>query len=198
MRKVRFKLLNQSTLITVETDARTFGELKEVVTANKDLNQVIKFGNNQFIDRDTQHSFGQLDNAILPVTDCILFIFPLKTDSGCNIPTAEDVKNMSYKELRTLGSTLNKENGANIDLSGKRDDICERILDFVENGENCCNNDDEEPGTVEYWCNEILYAVNQLKKLPFNTVVSEEPVAIKVTLAQLEEEALNLQKNLKK
>ena len=120
MRKISFKLLTQNQLVSIDTNARTFGELKEAVS-NSGLEGVVTFGDNQFLERVTKASFGQIDEALLPQGDCIFFVLPLKTKSG------SDLDNMSYQELRSYGSFLNKTEDAGINLHGKREDVLEAV-----------------------------------------------------------------------
>lgn len=196
MRKIKFKLLTRTELVTVETDARTFGQLKTQITANKELNALIQFGNNQFIERDTKVAYGALEDALLPVGDCFMFVIPMKTKSGCDLPSVDSLEEMGYSELRSLGSKLNKENGATIDLSGKRVDILDRIAIWLED-----NNPEVDSGNLGELADDIMENANaiiesaaELKKMKLSA--AEEPVALKITLTQLQKEAEELKKLL--
>ncbi len=196
MRKIKFKLLTRTELVTVETDARTFGQLKTQITANKELNALIQFGNNQFIERDTKVAYGALEDALLPVGDCFMFVIPMKTKSGCDLPSVDSLEEMGYSELRSLGSKLNKENGATIDLSGKRVDILARIATWLEdnNPEVDSSNLGELADDIMENANAIIESAAELKKMKLSA--AEEPVALKITLTQLQKEAEELKKLL--
>lgn len=196
MRKIKFKLLTRTELVTVETDARTFGQLKTQITANKELNALIQFGNNQFIERDTKVAYGALEDALLPVGDCFMFVVPMKTKSGCDLPSVDSLEEMGYSELRYLGSKLNKENGAAIDLSGKRVDILDRITTWLEDNtpEVDSSNLGELADDIMENANAIIESAAELKKMKLS--VAEEPVALKITLTQLQKEAEELKKLL--
>jgi hypothetical protein len=196
MRKIKFKLLTRTELVTVETDARTFGQLKTQITANKELNALIQFGNNQFIERDTKVAYGALEDALLPVGDCFMFVIPMKTKSGCDLPSVDALEEMGYSELRSLGSKLNKENGATIDLSGKRVDILDRIAIWLEdnNPEVDSSNLGELADDIMENANAIIESAAELKKMKLSA--AEEPVALKITLTQLQKEAEELKKLL--
>lgn len=196
MRKIKFKLLTRTELVTVETDARTFGQLKTQITANKELKALIQFGNNQFIERDTKVAYGALEDALLPVGDCFMFVIPMKTKSGCDLPSVDSLEEMGYSELRSLGSKLNKENGAAIDLSGKRVDILDRIATWLEdnNPEVDSSNLGELADDIMENANAIIESAAELKKMKLSA--AEEPVALKITLTQLQKEAEELKKLL--
>ena len=196
MRKIKFKLLTRTELVAVETDARTFGQLKTQITANKELDALIQFGNNQFIERDTKVAYGALEDALLPVGDCFMFVIPMKTKSGCDLPSVDSLGEMGYSELRSLGSKLNKENDAAIDLSGKRVDILDRIATWLEdnNPEVDSSNLGELADDIMENANAIIESAAELKKMKLSA--AEEPVALKITLTQLQKEAEELKKLL--
>ena len=191
MRKIKFKLNTQTNLEVIETNARTFGELKAEMSKHSVLGTV-NFGNSQLIERDTKVMYGAIDDAILPAVDCIMFVTPVKTNSGCDVPSEADLLEMGYMELRSLGSKLNKEANAGINLQGKRYDILERIL-----GYRASLNEVELTLVDEayYHLNELKSIIAELSKV---TKTPEEPTAIKVTLSQLEEEAKQLAELFKK
>ena len=77
-RVVKLKLMTQQSLVVIETGVRTFEEFKalpEVVAMNLQWDQIA------LIDRATRNTIS-LDWALLPNTDCILFVQPMKTKSG--------------------------------------------------------------------------------------------------------------------
>ena len=103
---------------------------------------------------------------------------------------------MGYSELRSLGSKLNKENGAAIDLSGKRVDILDRIATWLEdnNPEVDSSNLGELADDIMENANAIIESAAELKKMKLSA--AEEPVALKITLTQLQKEAEELKKLL--
>ena len=101
MRKISFKLLTQAQLEVLETSARTLGELKAEISRNQRLRGKIAFGEVQLIERETKATFGDIDDAILPATDCIMFVVPRKTKSG-----APDLASMSYTALKAEAQRL--------------------------------------------------------------------------------------------
>lgn len=194
MRKIKFKLLTQTQLEVLETSARTFGELKKEMAAHAVLSSV-NFNNNQLIERSTKVAYQNIDEAVLPPVDCIMFQTATKTDSGCDLPTAESLKEMGYNELRTLGSKLNKENGANIDLTGKRVDILERMVDYVEDMEFNLDSDEME-SPLDLAINTLEDTVELLRN--YKEMLEEEEynstdIIELVTLEDLEEEAKQIQ-----
>jgi len=98
-RTIKLKLLTQVSLFAVETGVRTLGEFKllpEVAALNLKWNQI------KLIDRATKTSI-ELDEALLPNIDCIIFLSPTKTDSGM-----ADRKDLyaQIANLKQLGVTI--------------------------------------------------------------------------------------------
>lgn len=198
MRKIRLKLLTQSQLVTLNTEAYTFAELQKEVENHPELKDVVVSGKSQFIDNATKAVYGTIPDAILPVGDCLMYVVPTQTKLGCDVPTKSAVEQMTYTELRSLGSKLNKENGATIDLSGKRVDVLERVVNWLDSLEE---DDVKEPQSEEEsstedkivaYANKIIALVEDLKK---ERVALDESVAFATTYAELEAEANRL-KNL--
>jgi len=77
-RLVKLKLATQQALVTIETGVRTLAEFKalpQVSTMNLSWDQI------SLIDRATRNTIN-LDSALLPNIDCLLFVQPTKTKSG--------------------------------------------------------------------------------------------------------------------
>ena len=110
-RNVTLKLTTQKDLINVESDARTFGELKNQL---KD----VKWDGMRVVERSTKNTL-QMDDAVLPATDFVLFLVPEKVKSGAGI----DIDNSSYNDLRSHISMLNRVKNAGLSLDGKVDDL---------------------------------------------------------------------------
>lgn len=194
MKTFKFKLLTQTALETLVTNAVTFGELKAEIKSNPSLAGKINFSSSQLIERNTKVSYKDIDEAILPSTDAIFFVNPVKTKSGS--VGIEEVRDMGYNQLRTLGSSLNKEHNAGIDLSGKAAEISDRICAWLES-----QVEEEEEGTskeeVQELVEQLVATAQLLSEKVANLRFSEEALAVKVTLAELEEEAQNLAKRLR-
>lgn len=77
-RKLRLKIGLQAQLMDITTDVRTFGEFKSLPQVQE---LSIDWGQNKLIDRETKNSFD-IDEAILPAIESILFVVPSKTKSG--------------------------------------------------------------------------------------------------------------------
>lgn len=200
MRKIKFKLLTQTELVVVETAARTFGELRTEVAANPALKDKITFGKNQFIERETKVSYGAIDEAILPATDCIMFVSPLETKLGA-LPSVSELQEMGYNELRSVGSKLNKDADAKIDLTGKRDDILDRLIEYVNAVQAPVENGaDKAVEAIHSAVGTIKEATEVLKNAATKASVARPVVdnaAYKVTFDELEEEAKKLNAALK-
>jgi CRISPR/Cas system CSM-associated protein Csm2 small subunit len=95
MRTIKLKLLTQTALEVVETSARTFGEFKSEIS-----NLGIDWTSAKLIDRATKASF-EIDEAVLPSTDAVMFVMPTKSKAGANL---------GYKEVKQLIKEY-KDNG---------------------------------------------------------------------------------------
>ena len=197
MRKISFKLLTQGRPVSIQSAARTFADLQQEIQTNPELKDVIIFGKSQFIDNASKAQYGTIPEAVLPATDCLFFVVPTETKSGCRLPSLAEVEEMSYAELRTVGSKLNKENGAAIDLTGKRSDILPRVVDFLSSVAQKKEEVEEYPSVadaiVEH-AQKIIELVNEWKV----SKVKEEEVFFKLTLSEVETEANRLASLFKK
>jgi hypothetical protein len=196
MRKIKFKLLTQSKLVSVETNARTFADLQTEIQQNPQLKDVVVFGKSQFIDNATKAQYGNIPDAVLPATDCLFYVVPTETKSGCDLPAVEE---MSYMDLRSLGSKLNHENGASIDLTGKRSDILPRVVEFLEKEEEFKEEHKEDfPISVEDAIVAHAVKIIELVEEWKTTVVDQESkIAFKTTYDEVEAEAQRLKALLK-
>lgn len=98
MRTFKIKLLGASGLFTIETSATTLGELKREIPSD-----LIAWSNSKLIHRDTRVSY-ELDSSVLPSTNAMLFVMPLKQDNGGmydDFARAECIE--TIKELREEG-----------------------------------------------------------------------------------------------
>ena len=115
MRKVVLKLTTQKDLINHESSASTFGELK------KEMRQV-KWSGMRVVERASKATL-QMDDAVLPQGDFILFLVPEKVKSGRKTSggteeLSKPIDECKYNELRSHISWLNREKGAGLDMSG--------------------------------------------------------------------------------
>ena len=133
-RKIKLKLLTQVKLEVIETNVRTFGELVDLIKKDSDLNSAVFGGGDDIvmIDRDTKVEYGNIPAAVLPATDCIMFIQPVKTKSGADFQySSSEISKLPYNDLRSYGSKLNRENNANIDLSGNTSELKTKIYGYL-------------------------------------------------------------------
>lgn len=98
MRILKLKVLTQNELVKVETAARTFGEFKAEVT-----NLGIDWSSVKLIDRASKATY-EVDNAVLPSVDAIMFVMPTKSKAGADL---------SYKDAKEAVKQY-KMNGGNV------------------------------------------------------------------------------------
>jgi len=115
MREVVIKTTTQKDLIKHESAARTFGELK------KEMKQV-KWTGMRVVERASKTTL-QMDDAILPQGDFLLFLVAEKVKSGKKTSggteeLSKPIEECSYNECRSHMSWLNRNKDANLDLSG--------------------------------------------------------------------------------
>lgn len=131
MRTITFKLLTQVQVEKIQSNARTFGELKEELL-NGVLKDKINFEESiKFIEKSNLTEYGNIPEAILPAGDCLFFVTPVKNKAGMDILSTEQLSKMGYNELRAYGSALYHEYGGKIDMSGKKVDVLENIINYA-------------------------------------------------------------------
>ena len=126
MRTIKFKLLTQTNLESLTTNAVNFGELKQELK-QIDWGRNINFNSVQFIERTTKVAYGNVDEAILPAVDSIFIVVPTQTKSGRIV----DLDSMTYNGLRTYVSKLNRDQKAGIDMSGSKEAILVRVKAYL-------------------------------------------------------------------
>lgn len=199
MRTIKFKLLTQVQLEKVEAEVTTFGQLKDAVLKSE-FGSKINFNGVKFIERNSKAEYGSIDEAILPAGDLLFFVTPTKTDSGLGdsfeVMPVEALEEMGYNELKSYGSKVNHELGEEIDLSGKRDDILERLVDWTENLEIPEESIDAIPTLLSDAIELISQAIEMYLAMP----EGERPeYAIEgVTVEELQAEAERLKQLLNK
>lgn len=184
MRKIFFKTTEQTAPIEVEVsdDVTTFGDLRREVA------NTVNLEGKRVIERNSKNTL-EIDDAHLPPGDLFLFVFPKKVKAGARI----DVEDMDYNELRALGSRLNHEEGANIDLSGRTEQVRERIQIYFDRSvgdayEGIENDPDE---TVEEMFEEAKQRIINILEDLKETVLNDLPTAEQYfgsTAQQIEEE----------
>lgn len=196
-RKVTLKLTTQKDLVVRESEARTFGELKAEFSD-------IKFDGMRVVERSTKNTL-QMDDAILPATDFVLFVVPEKVKSGYRIPKI-DVETASYNELRSHISTLNKIKNANIPMEGKTEDLRNSLRQYLKATETPDElkpvvAEEATPVEVIKECKgQINRAIDTLIEVVEKASAAPAPVeecVIKTTLKDLDNEVSEIKKSLK-
>jgi len=190
MRTINIKLAAVRGLIKVETNATTLGELKKEISENYS-DQNIPTTNVKFVDIKTKNSLED-DRALLPAGDAYFLPVPITSKSGVEILSEEEVDEMGYNEARSYGSALNKENGAAIALSGRRDDIVPRIKEFLASQNSA--DGQQAVGLLKDAVELINAAISKVKEIKSGTEV--EYAIPGMTLEELEKECDLLMKKL--
>ena len=226
MTTFKFKLTTQVALETLESNAQTFGELKRDIQ-NSELADKISFERKtkkrygqewtrtiKLIERNTQAEYGAIDDARLPAGDSLIFfVTPIEHKGGSIDDLVENLCSscldhvetvlfeLGYNEIRSFGSKLNRVYDANIDLSGKRGEMLENILDWLE-GYYAEEEDDNAVITIQTTedasATDLLSAAVHLIVRCIDLLESDEAVDVvdNTTLAQLHEDALELQRKM--
>ena len=187
MRKVTLKLTTQKDLIVVETNARTFGELK------KELKNV-KWDGMRVVERSTKNTL-EMDEAILPATDFVLFLVPEKVKAG-----RFDSKSASYNELRSHLAFLNKMKDAKLSLDGKVDELRERVIKYYSEDNVAEEVETADPILIIEGCREKINDAIDLIIENINKGVCQEDTEeyiIKLTASDLDTEVNEIKRVLK-
>lgn len=126
MREVVIKVTSQKDLIKHQSSATTFGELK------KEVKQV-KWSGMRVVERSTKTTL-QMDEAVLPQGDFVLFLVPEKVKSGRKteggVEKLDDINTANYNELRSHMSWLNRNKGCSLNMQGGTEDLRRRLKDY--------------------------------------------------------------------
>ena len=127
MRKAILKLTTQKDLINHDTNATTFGELK------REMKQV-KWSGMRVVERSTKTTL-QMDDAVLPQGDFVLFLVPEKVKSGKKTSggteeLSKPIDDCSYNECRSHMSWLNRNKDAGLNMSGGTDDLQKQLKKY--------------------------------------------------------------------
>lgn len=195
-RTIKLKVLTSTNVVTIETGVRTFGEFKELpeVTALG-----IDWKSAKLIDRATKASF-ELDEAVLPSVNCIMFHTPTKSKAGANWSQA------GYKECKAEIKAL-KDSGVYIPFNytqATTKDLQSFLSDYY------FNDSDNDAMVVndavqEIDNSEILTLINTIQNLLQNlkgrvsamVTTEEDIVEDMLTIQDLEEEFEEIQQLLK-
>lgn len=229
----KFKLTTQVPLETLESNAKTFGELKKDII-NSPLGEKISFERSReireglewiktvkLIEKNTLTEYGDIDEAILPAGEMIIFfVTPIEHKGGMLPDSIENLHNSDYYEVESvlnewgyndlmeLGSKINKIYNKDINLRGKRNEVLENILSYFDTYFESKNNqvnisknnqvdeiiNNEEINTFkEYLKKSLDYLVEALEL--FETF---EESNIVISSSELHQKALELQRILNK
>ena len=196
-RVIKLKVLTATSVVTIVTNASTFGEFKT-------LPEVMALGINwtsaKLIDRATKASF-ELDDSVLPAIDCILFHTPTKSKAGLNWNEA------SYKDCKAEIKKL-KDNGTYIPFNYTQSttkDMQNFLGDYYSTTETCPSHESTEEmdeDVVNELISNIAMLLNDLKievaKRTAQAVVTPIDYVVNgVTMEDLEAEFAAIQKQLK-
>lgn len=227
MTKFKFKLTTQVQLEHLESNARTFGELKEAIK-NSPLGDKISFERKselreeiewiktiKLVEKNTLAEFGAFDEAALPAGDSIIFfVTPVEHKGGIIDIDVKDLYASDYEEMREIlseeGSTelasfakqLNYHYKSDINTIGKRNDILFNILEwlnkFYENLNNSSQVANEQLDDTKCLLNDAIELISNALDIIDNIEVGNNTVDGENTIAQLHEKALDLQRRLNK
>lgn len=192
-RTVTLKLTSQKDVISFESSARTFGDLKKEM---KD----VKWDGMRVVERVSKNTL-QMDDAILPGTDFLLFLVPEKVKSG-HLEEIGNIDEASYNECRSHISYLNKEEDADICMSGGLNDLRERLNDYYNDDEDLlsdCDDDDDEIDAItaiENAREKINEAIDLIIANSGNLGKDETEYLFKLSIDDLEKEVINIKSKL--
>jgi hypothetical protein len=195
-RKVTLKVTSQKDLIKVESNARTFGELKKEI---KD----VKWSGMRVVERSTKHTL-QDDAALLPAGEFTLFLVPEKVKSGGNKKVGKkklkDVDGASYNDLRSHASFLNSMKGAKVAMNGGTEDLRKAVKAYYAALETPGTEDDNEAiAAIEAARGSINAAIDAIIENAGKGGVVEDTTEylIKVSVDDLDDELAEIKKALK-
>jgi len=208
-RVIKLKTLTSSVPVSIVTDVHTFGEFKELQEVK---NLRIDWESAKLIDRQTKHSF-EIDSAILPEIDCIVFQTPTKSKAGLT-----DWKKASYKECK---AKMRELKDAKVEIpfnytTASSETMQNFLSSYYSEGqtasksEDCKKEDTCDKNTVSFEAevdllvNEVSEKLSRLRYLAQNRPVKEvatgpksEDVVELVTIQDLDREFAEIQRQLK-
>ena len=193
-RKVTLKLTTQKDLIHKESDARTFGELK------KELSDV-KFSGMRVVERSSKNTL-QMDDAILPAGDFVLFLVPEKVKSGGVVKKLKNIATASYNDLRSHASYLNKKKGASVPMSGGTEDLRKAVQKYYDDLNPAkaapVAEEDDRVAKIEAARTKINDAIDEIIKYAGDPQIVEDATEylIKTSVDDLEDELRSIKSAL--
>ena len=190
-RIVKLKLLTQVSLVSIETDVRTLEQFKALPEVEK---LDIKWNQSKLIDRATKNSID-LDSALLPAIDCIIFVTPTKTESGAT-PRQE-----LYAQIATL-----KQLGVEVSFNYTQASS-QKLQEFID--ENTSEPVIETPSPVSpnYTTREVIQRVIIIEETPVGEELVDEDAIIEevfqtladfITVSEIQEEYDDIIEDLNK
>jgi len=196
-RKVTLKLTTQKDLINHESAARTFGELKS------ELGNV-KWDGMRVVERTDKRTL-QLDDAVLPSGDFVLFLVPEKVKSGASkakkaVKKLKNIATAKYNELRSHASFLNNMKDAQIAMNGGTEELRKAVQTYYDGkdtaGSTAEGND--VVATIEEARTKINAAIDTLIANAGNAAaVDTTEYLIKTSVDDLDNEFNDIKKALK-
>jgi len=191
-RKVTLKLTTQKDLIVVDSNARTFGELKAEMNT-------VKWDGMRVVVRSTKNTL-QDDDALLPAEDFVLFLVPEKVKSGGTKKKLKDIAGAKYNDLRSHASFLNKMKDAQIAMNGGTEELRSAVQAYYDNKDGVKATPDVDPvQAIEEARTNINAAIDDIIKNASNPVAVEDTTeyVVKVSVDDLESEIQDIKKALK-
>jgi len=194
-RKVTLKVTSQKDLIKVDSEARTFGELKKEVKS-------VKWDGMRAVERASKNTV-ELDEAILPAGDFTLFLVPEKVKSGAKTKTGKkklkDVDGANYNDLRSHASFLNSMKNAKIAMNGGTEDLRKAVKAYYAALETPGVADDNAAiAAIEAARGSINAAIDAIIENAGSGVVEDTTeYLIKVSVDDLDDELAQIKKALK-
>ena len=195
-RTVTLKLTTQKDLVKHESSARTYGELK------KELPNV-KWSGMRVVER-TNKTTLQMDDAVLPATDFVLFLVPEKVKSGASkakgLKKLKNVETASYNDCRSHISFLNNMKDAKLAMDGGVDVLRARLKEYYDAAKAGKTPKGDGPVEIIEECrtkiNNAIDAIIESAKAGFPVEDATEYV-IKTSVADLDNELGEIKKSLK-
>jgi hypothetical protein len=192
-RTVTLKLTSQKDLVTHESSARTFGELKKELPS-------IKWSGMRVVER-TNKTTLQMPDAVLPATDFVLFLVPEKVKSGAASKKSKGLKKLknideaSYNDCRSHISFLNNMKDAKLSMAGGVDDLRKVLNEYYAEGKAPING--EDPVAIIEECRvKINSAIDSIIESAKTGVVDSTEYVIKTSVNDLEDELAEIKKSL--
>ena len=187
-RTIKLKVLTSTQVVTIETGIRTFGEFKALPQVEE---LGIDWSSCKVIDRATKASF-ELDEAVLPAINCILFQTITKSKAGMDWATAD------YQECKEEIKAL-KEEGVKIPFNythASTDTLREFLSDFYAEEEDLVDITEKDDVETIIATIENLLEILKVKASFLSDTEDAEELVDAVTVDDLEDEFAEICKQL--